>query len=79
MLVHFDNTLLKKMSELGFCQREQAHFVDKLLEAVTAQRREKREKLREKKKVLLHAHGFEELLETLLCNFVILLESTQPL
>ena len=31
-----DNALLKKTGELGFCQCEQAHFVDKLLEAVTA-------------------------------------------
>lgn len=66
VLVRFDNTLLKKMSELGFCQCEQALFVDKVLEAVTAQ---KREKLIENKKVLLHSHDAVELLETLLCSF----------
>lgn len=39
VLVHTDNTLLKKTSDPGFCQHERAYFVDKLLEAVTGGKR----------------------------------------
>lgn len=35
-----DNMLLKKISELGCCQFEQACFVDKLLESVTTRKTE---------------------------------------